>query len=162
MTKLEFIRNNRGINDSQDLPEDFLNAIYDEIAENKISMKVSSQDKPGITPVASKKLGTYLRCCCMPTFELNGCVRSNLMETELKLTHRRSQNDLIFSWGEGGRGNLTKELYQCVMMCIFYLITGSKGYIPVKIYDRINCVALTMFIEIILCATRGIVLRAIM
>ena len=54
MTKLEFIRNNRGINDSQDLPEDFLNAIYDEIAENKISMKASSQDKPGITPVASK------------------------------------------------------------------------------------------------------------
>ena len=83
MTKLEFIRNNRGINDSQDLPEDFLHAIYDEIAENKISMKVSSQDKPGITPVASKKLGTNPRCCCMPIFELNGCVHSNLMKTKL-------------------------------------------------------------------------------
>ena len=71
MTKLEFIRNNRGINDSQDLPEDFLNAIYDEIAENKISMKVSSQDKPGITPVASKTLGKNPKCCCMPTYEFN-------------------------------------------------------------------------------------------
>ncbi len=59
MTKLEFIRNNRGINDSQDLPEDFLNAIYEEIAENKISMKASSQDKPGITPGTSK---IQLRC----------------------------------------------------------------------------------------------------
>ena len=56
MTKEQFIRNNRGINDSQDLPEDFLTAIYDEIADNQIRMKASSQDKPGLTPVSSKAL----------------------------------------------------------------------------------------------------------
>lgn len=36
MTKDDFIKNNRGINDNADLPEEYLNAIYDEIASNEI------------------------------------------------------------------------------------------------------------------------------
>jgi len=39
MTKQEFIRNNRGINDNADLPEELLTAIYDEIQNNEIKMK---------------------------------------------------------------------------------------------------------------------------
>ncbi|KAI2880983.1 hypothetical protein CBS11852_9854 [Aspergillus niger] len=36
MTKEDFIKNNRGINDNQDLPDDYLGSIYDEIAKNEI------------------------------------------------------------------------------------------------------------------------------
>ncbi|KAL2825269.1 hypothetical protein BDW59DRAFT_73469 [Aspergillus cavernicola] len=36
MTKEDFIKNNRGINDNQDLPDDYLITIYDEIANNEI------------------------------------------------------------------------------------------------------------------------------
>ena len=39
MTKADFIRNNRGINDGTDLPEELLSAIYDEIQINEIRMK---------------------------------------------------------------------------------------------------------------------------
>jgi brefeldin A-inhibited guanine nucleotide-exchange protein len=39
MTKPDFIRNNRGINDGTDLPEELLSAIYDEIQTNEIRMK---------------------------------------------------------------------------------------------------------------------------
>ena len=39
MTKQEFIKNNRGINDNADLPEELLSAIYDEIQNNEIKMK---------------------------------------------------------------------------------------------------------------------------
>lgn len=40
---------NRGINDSKDLPQEYLSAIYDEIADNEIKMKVvASQGKPGM------------------------------------------------------------------------------------------------------------------
>ncbi|KAH7930079.1 Sec7-domain-containing protein [Leucogyrophana mollusca] len=39
MTKADFIRNNRGINDTEDLPEEFLNSIFDEIQTNEIRMK---------------------------------------------------------------------------------------------------------------------------
>jgi len=39
MTKADFIKNNRGINDGNDLPEDFLFSIYDEIVTNEIRMK---------------------------------------------------------------------------------------------------------------------------
>lgn len=36
MTREEFIRNNRGINDNKDLPEEYLNGIYEEIQNNEI------------------------------------------------------------------------------------------------------------------------------
>nr|CAG8603477.1 13914_t:CDS:10 [Entrophospora candida] len=39
MTKIEFIKNNRGIDDNSDLPDEFLNSIYDEISNNEIKMK---------------------------------------------------------------------------------------------------------------------------
>ncbi|KAK7489018.1 hypothetical protein BaRGS_00019679, partial [Batillaria attramentaria] len=42
MTKEQYIRMNRGINDSKDLPEEYLSAIYDEIAGNEIKMKPGS------------------------------------------------------------------------------------------------------------------------
>ena len=37
---------NRGINDSQDLPEDFLSNIYDEIKAEEIKLKVSTGKRP--------------------------------------------------------------------------------------------------------------------
>lgn len=55
MTKEQYIKMNRGINDSEDLPEDYLSAIYDEIAENAIKMKEStSVGKPGKTSSGTK------------------------------------------------------------------------------------------------------------
>ncbi|KAG6896931.1 hypothetical protein C0992_005196 [Termitomyces sp. T32_za158] len=39
MTKADFIKNNRGINDNSDLPEEFLSVIYDDIVSNEIKMK---------------------------------------------------------------------------------------------------------------------------
>ncbi|WVQ80563.1 hypothetical protein IAT38_002668 [Cryptococcus sp. DSM 104549] len=39
MTKAEFVKNNRGINDGKDLPEEMLGEIYDEIQNNEIKMK---------------------------------------------------------------------------------------------------------------------------
>jgi brefeldin A-inhibited guanine nucleotide-exchange protein len=44
MTKVEFVKNNRGINDGADLPEDFLGEVYDEIQNNEIKMKDEVQD----------------------------------------------------------------------------------------------------------------------
>ncbi|XP_043923098.1 brefeldin A-inhibited guanine nucleotide-exchange protein 1 [Protopterus annectens] len=43
MTKEQYIQMNRGINDSKDLPEEYLSAIYDEIAGKKISMKETKE-----------------------------------------------------------------------------------------------------------------------
>jgi brefeldin A-inhibited guanine nucleotide-exchange protein len=39
MTKADFIKNNRGINDGQDLPEEYLSVIFDDITSNEIRMK---------------------------------------------------------------------------------------------------------------------------
>ncbi|XP_075882791.1 brefeldin A-inhibited guanine nucleotide-exchange protein 2 [Nelusetta ayraudi] len=53
MTKEQYIKMNRGINDSKDLPEEYLSAIYDEIAGKKIAMKESKEFS--ITPKSSKQ-----------------------------------------------------------------------------------------------------------
>lgn len=39
MTKADFIRNNRGIDDGKDLSEDYLGSLYDHIVKNEIKMK---------------------------------------------------------------------------------------------------------------------------
>ncbi|PPR05082.1 hypothetical protein CVT26_012605 [Gymnopilus dilepis] len=39
MTKTDFLKNNRGINEGQDLPEEFLSQIFDDIVSNEIRMK---------------------------------------------------------------------------------------------------------------------------
>jgi brefeldin A-inhibited guanine nucleotide-exchange protein len=41
MTKEQYIKMNRGINDSEDLPPEYLSSIYDQIAESEIKMKVT-------------------------------------------------------------------------------------------------------------------------
>ncbi|XP_002514399.3 brefeldin A-inhibited guanine nucleotide-exchange protein 1 [Ricinus communis] len=42
MTKADFIRNNRGIDDGKDLPEEFLGTLYDNILKNEIKMNADS------------------------------------------------------------------------------------------------------------------------
>lgn len=42
MTKADFIRNNRGIDNGKDLPEEYLGAVYDQIVKNEIKMKADS------------------------------------------------------------------------------------------------------------------------
>ena len=39
MTKADFIKNNRGINANEDLPEEFLSQIFDDIQNSEIRMK---------------------------------------------------------------------------------------------------------------------------
>ncbi|XP_055681945.1 brefeldin A-inhibited guanine nucleotide-exchange protein 1 [Lutzomyia longipalpis] len=47
MTKEQYIKLNRGISDSKDLPEEYLSQIYDEIAGHEIKMKNTNVSKPG-------------------------------------------------------------------------------------------------------------------
>ena len=50
MTKADFIKNNRGINDGADLPEALLSEIFDEIVSNEIRMKdeIDTGMQPGL------------------------------------------------------------------------------------------------------------------
>uniref|UniRef100_A0A7M4ER66 ARF guanine nucleotide exchange factor 2 n=1 Tax=Crocodylus porosus TaxID=8502 RepID=A0A7M4ER66_CROPO len=62
MTKEQYIKMNRGINDSKDLPEEYLSTIYEEIEGKKISMKetkeyaVSAKSKPNVANEKQRRL----------------------------------------------------------------------------------------------------------
>jgi brefeldin A-inhibited guanine nucleotide-exchange protein len=60
MTKEDFIRNNRGINDNKDLPDEYLSSIYDEIASNEIVLDTEREHAAnlGIQPQPSAGLAS--------------------------------------------------------------------------------------------------------
>ncbi|KAH6629567.1 hypothetical protein C7974DRAFT_463525 [Boeremia exigua] len=60
MTPEDFIKNNRGINDNADLPEDYLRGIYEEIAQNEIVLNTEQEaaaDKGLVTQQPAGGLG---------------------------------------------------------------------------------------------------------
>lgn len=71
MTKEDFIKNNRGINDNANLPDEYLNGIFDEIAKNEIvltsereaaaAMGVVPQQTGGIAAGLGQALATVGR-----------------------------------------------------------------------------------------------------
>jgi len=50
MTKEDYIKMNRGINDNKDLPRDYLESIYEEIATTEIRMKEVTSVTKGTLP----------------------------------------------------------------------------------------------------------------
>lgn len=52
MTVMDFVKNNRGINDGADLPEEYLHTIFDEITSNEIRMKDEVETQAIVVPAA--------------------------------------------------------------------------------------------------------------
>lgn len=59
MTPEDFIKNNRGINDGADLPEDYIRGIFDEIAHNEIVLDTERESAAnmGMLPTAPERGG---------------------------------------------------------------------------------------------------------
>ncbi|KAK9733490.1 hypothetical protein RND81_04G071100 [Saponaria officinalis] len=51
MSAEDFIRNNRGINDGKDLPEEYMRSLYEQITKNEIKLKddLTSQQKQSLS-----------------------------------------------------------------------------------------------------------------
>ncbi|CAL4970854.1 unnamed protein product [Urochloa decumbens] len=56
MSKTDFIRNNRGIDDGKDLPEAYLGTLYDQIVKNEIKMSADSSVPQNKQPSSMMKL----------------------------------------------------------------------------------------------------------
>ncbi len=57
MSKEDFIKNNRGINDNADLPEGYLGGIYDEIASNEIVLSTERENAAALGLMAQPPAG---------------------------------------------------------------------------------------------------------
>lgn len=77
MTKEQYIKLNRGISDSKDLPEEYLSQIYDEIAGHEIKMK-GNINKPGKQFISSEK---KRRVIWNMEMEMISMTAKNLMES---------------------------------------------------------------------------------
>ena len=61
MTKEDFIKNNRGINDNQDLPDDYIGSIYDDIANNEIVLNTEREHAANVGILTSPPPGLASR-----------------------------------------------------------------------------------------------------
>jgi brefeldin A-inhibited guanine nucleotide-exchange protein len=59
MTKEQYIAMNRGINDKNDLPTEFLSDIYDEISASELKMKPGSNRRPKLGKLSFKDSWIY-------------------------------------------------------------------------------------------------------
>ena len=59
MTKEDFIKNNRGINDSADLPDDYLIDIFEEIAHNEIVLNTEREHAAALGITAPSTMGLF-------------------------------------------------------------------------------------------------------
>ncbi|KAN0116045.1 hypothetical protein V8E52_006351 [Russula decolorans] len=93
MTMADFIKNNRGINDDMDLPEEFLSSIYDDIVNNEIRMKDemdAALGQAGSGPGIAGALATVGRDLQREAYMLQSSGMSNKTEALFK-TLMRSQ-----------------------------------------------------------------------
>lgn len=84
MTKEQYIKLNRGISDSKDLPEEYLSQIYDEIAGQEIKMKNTISQKLGKQIIVNEKKRKLLWNMEM---EAMSSTAKNLMES---VSHAKS------------------------------------------------------------------------
>ena len=61
MTKLEFFKMNRGINDGSDLPEELLSHVYDDVVNNEIVMNDEVEKKLPLNQARSGGLASVGR-----------------------------------------------------------------------------------------------------
>jgi Sec7-like guanine-nucleotide exchange factor len=57
MSLKDFLRNNRGINNQKDLPEDFLKKLYYNIVNNEIKMHDEAEERRKFEDLMSKMVG---------------------------------------------------------------------------------------------------------
>lgn len=57
MSKADFIRNTRGIDDGEDIPEDFMGALYDRVVQNEIKLKELPLDNSESQPANKGNAG---------------------------------------------------------------------------------------------------------
>lgn len=99
MTKGDFIKNNRGINDGADLPEEILSQIFDEIVTNEIRMKDEIDTGQGITatgPGLANALASVGRDLQKEAYVM----QSNGMATKTEVYQQDFSND--FTHGNSG------------------------------------------------------------
>ena len=56
MTCNEFIRNNRGINGGDNLPQEFLTSLYDNISKNEIKISTEAANTAEVSPILWSEL----------------------------------------------------------------------------------------------------------
>jgi Sec7-like guanine-nucleotide exchange factor len=98
MTKADFIKNNRGINDGESLPEEFLNGIFDNIQGNEIRMKDevdAAMNLPSAGPGLANVLANVGRDLQKEAYVMQSNGMANKTEASCQSFNCRLNTDLL-------------------------------------------------------------------
>ena len=77
MTCNEFIRNNRGINGGDNLPQEFLTSLYDNISRNEIKISTESANTAEVSPILWSELNLQSKAPRGQTLEVTSHGRTH-------------------------------------------------------------------------------------
>jgi len=104
MTKTDFVKNNRGINDGADLPEEFLHGIFDDILSNEIRMKDEVEAQVGANvpaggPGIANALANVGRDLQKEAYVMQSNGMANRTEVSFALPHSVDDSELFLFAG---------------------------------------------------------------
>ncbi|KAG0150678.1 hypothetical protein CROQUDRAFT_651889 [Cronartium quercuum f. sp. fusiforme G11] len=143
MTKHEFLRNNRGINQGADLPEEYLSAVYDEILADEIRMKDEVEAAVGVQHVPSGLAGsiaTVGRDLQKEAYVLQSAGMANkteiLFRTLLRGQRNTRESDVFF---EASHFKHVRPMFEVVWMP---LLAGISD--PLQNSDQMDMITLSL------------------
>lgn len=98
MTRADFIKNNRGINDGESLPEEFLNGIFDSIQGNEIRMKDevdAAMNLPSAGPGLANVLANVGRDLQKEAYVMQSNGMANKTEASCQASNYRSNTNVL-------------------------------------------------------------------
>jgi len=101
MTKEGFRRNNRGICDGKDLPDEFLNGIFDRIRTTPISLKEDDDARKKVKP--DKNAGNFLFGNHQDAEEVNRSRETKFLQERVQIV--RNTELILQQRRKGGKGN---------------------------------------------------------
>ncbi|MBW0468147.1 hypothetical protein O181_007862 [Austropuccinia psidii MF-1] len=145
MTKKEFLRNNRGINQGSDLPEEYLSALYDEIIADEIRMKDEVEAAIGVQHVPTGLAGsiaTVGRDLQKEAYVLQSTGMANKTEIlfrTLSKGQRQRNSNISDQFFEASHFEHVRPMFQVVWMP---LLAGLSD--PLQNSDQLDMITLSL------------------
>jgi brefeldin A-inhibited guanine nucleotide-exchange protein len=116
MTKQDFVKNNRGIDEGKDLPEEYLCGIFDEITSNEIVLNEEQAQKA--TNQGNSEIGAYYNKDMVQVANANEAMAMNteakFNNMKSKVLKRKNSDDIAVVFYEAKEYEHVKSMLQLV------------------------------------------------
>ena len=117
MTCTEFIRNNRGINGGDNLPQDFLTSLYENISKNEIKISTEAANTAEASPILWSELNLQSKSA-----------RGKMLQVASHSTSPALDNILLFHFNSVAWGTCVSAHTRMCAIVVLHVMTQLWQY----------------------------------